>query len=98
MTDVTSSPNFAERGLGQEAQVLGTFRVARVDDEENEEERKKSYTATRTECYPPPHQTLLLKYSRGVSEVLERTSTNPEINKDTQRRSARKQRTIYAAV
>ena len=58
-------PDFAERGLGQEAQALGTFRVARVDDGGNEEERKKSYTATRTECFPlPPNPP---KFSRGLA-------------------------------
>ena len=63
VTSVTSNPDFAERGLGQEPQALGTFRVARVVDEGNEEERKKSYTATRTECYPlPPNPP---KFSRG---------------------------------
>ena len=63
VTGVTSNPDFAERGLGQEPQALGTFRVARVVDEGNEEERKKSYTATRTECYPPPPNPP--KFSRG---------------------------------
>ena len=63
VTGVTSNPDFAERGLGQEPQTLGTFRVARVDDEGNEEERKKSYTATRTECNPPPPNPP--KFSRG---------------------------------
>ena len=63
VTGVTSNPDFAERGLGQEPKALGTFRVARVVDEGNEEERKKSYTATRTECYPPPPNPP--KFSRG---------------------------------
>ena len=63
VTSVTPNPDFAERGLGQEPQALGTSRVARVVDEGNEEERKKSYTATRTECYPlPPNPP---KFSRG---------------------------------
>ena len=68
VTGVTSNPDFAERGLGQEPQALGTFRVARVVDEGNEEERKKSYTATRTECYPlPPNPP---KFSRGCAACI----------------------------
>ena len=62
---MASNPDFAERGLGQEPQTLGNFRVSKVEDGGNEEERKKSYTATRTECYPPPPNPP--KFSRGLS-------------------------------
>ena len=69
---MTSNPDFAERGLGQEPQALGTFRVARVDNEGDEEERKKSYTATRTECYTPPPNPP--KFSRGHGNCMQKCS------------------------